>query len=419
LENLTHSLVGLLCAEVAVRIRERRRPLDSWSRSTIYAIAIVGNNLPDLDFTYSHISGARFGYLLQHRGYTHTVPAVFGFALLTLAVVLALARWRRHAPSTPDWRLFAGLALLSPALHVAMDFSNNYGVHPFWPVNDAWFYGDSVFILEPSFWLVLLAPLQFSYRSKLARGSLIAILALALGAIWYRPFIPQRNALVLTLLTACLLLVARRRTPFLRMLLASAGFLAVLGSFVLGSRLAKALVRERARSESGDARTLDIVATPMPANPLCWSVLWVQRDQRQYFVRIGRAAVAPTWLAVRDCPYDNAAQPTAPLRPLSDRPDSRLILGQEYRVSLAELRAVVDGHCQARALLRFARVPYLSEVQADGSRVIGDLRYDRSPGLDFSDVRLRRVSARDQDRERCPEYEPPWLPPRGDILSNP
>jgi inner membrane protein len=74
LDNLTHSLVGLLAAEAVIRVRERSRPLADWSRSAVYVISIVGNNLPDLDFSYSRISGKTFGYLLQHRGYTHTVP---------------------------------------------------------------------------------------------------------------------------------------------------------------------------------------------------------------------------------------------------------------------------------------------------------------------------------------------------------
>jgi inner membrane protein len=125
-ENLTHSLVGLLCAEVVVRVVERRRPLEAWSRAAVYAIAIIGNNLPDLDFTYSHIRGPRFGYLLQHRGYTHTVLAAFGFALATLGALFGLSKWRHQAPSPGDWRLFAALALFSPLLHIAMDFANNY-----------------------------------------------------------------------------------------------------------------------------------------------------------------------------------------------------------------------------------------------------------------------------------------------------
>jgi inner membrane protein len=416
-ENLTHSLVGLLCAEVAVRIRDRRRALAAWPRAAAYAIAIIGNNAPDIDFTYAGISGKRFGYLLQHRGYTHTLPAAFGFALLMLGVLWALGKWRKKSMPSEDWWLLASLALLSPLLHIAMDFANNYGVHPFWPLYDGWLYGDSFFILEPSFWLVLIAPLVFSYRSKAVRAALWLVLVAALGALWYRPLVPRGNALGWAVLTLALLALARRRTPFARMLIASAGFAFVATSFIVGSRLAKSFVREHAQSAFPAGHTLDVVATPMPANPFCWNVLLLQSEGADYTVRLGRAAIWPAWLSLASCPYDRASNPTAPLRALTAGSDAHLILNQEYRIPVAELRAVASEHCAARALLRFARVPYLGEQQADGSRVMGDLRYDRNPGLDFSDVRLTETEKADESR--CPDYLPAWLPPRGDLISNP
>ena len=42
--------------------------------------------------------------------------------------------------------------MLTSLLHIGMDFMNNYGVHPFWPVDSRWWYGDSVFIIEPLLW---------------------------------------------------------------------------------------------------------------------------------------------------------------------------------------------------------------------------------------------------------------------------
>jgi hypothetical protein len=41
--------------------------------------------------------------------------------------------------------------------------------------------------------------------------------------------------------------------------------------------------------------------------------------------------------------------------------------------------------------------------------VLGDLRYDRSPGLDFSDLPLDRAAP-------CPKRVPPWIPPRSDLF---
>jgi len=114
---------------------------------------------------------------------------------------------------------------------------------------------------------------------------------------------------------------------------------------------------------------------------------------------------------VSECPFDREATPTAPLTPLKAAVDPRLALFDEYRAPLAESRQLARERCEARAFYRFARVPYATALAPDGSRVIGDLRYDRHRSLDFSDIRLTpRVGD-------CPRHVPPWLPPRADILS--
>ncbi|MEI9941735.1 MAG: metal-dependent hydrolase [Pseudomonadota bacterium] len=411
MDNLTHALVGLLSAEGVVRVAERRRALHPWCRTAIYAFAIIGNNLPDLDFSYSSISGKTFGYLLQHRGYTHTLPAAFAFALSMLAVLWGLTKWRAKRLLAADWWLLGAVALASPLLHLIMDFANNYGVHPFWPLYSGWFYGDSFFIVEPSFWLVLIAPLLFSHRSRWLRAGLLLILGVALGALWYRPFVPRGHAVALSLITLGLLVVARKLSPYARSLLAGSSFLLLAALFVLGSRHAKSIVREQAALAFPSARSLDIVATPMPANPFCWSVLLVQLDGAAYVVRLGRAATWPAWLDVSSCPYDKSASPSAPLRALAGPVNTQLSLQSEYRVPSSELSTLLRSRCEARAFSRFARVPYVTEPAGNGARVLGDLRYDRNPGLDFSDLSL-------SEREgECPKYVPSWLPPRSDLLS--
>ena len=412
MDNITHALVGLLCAEAVVRVTERRRVLDPGCRTAIYAFAIIGNNLPDLDFTYSSISGKVFGYLLQHRGYSHTLPAAVGFALSMLALLWGLTKWRAKRFAANDWWLLAAVALLSPLLHLLMDFANNYGVHPFWPLYSGWFYGDSFFILEPSFWLVLIAPLSWSYRSSWLRGGLWSMLSIAVGALWYRPFVPRGQAVVLSLLTLLLLVVARKVSPYARLLLAGSSFLFVATSFVWASRSVKSIVVAQAALVHPNARSMDIVATPMPANPFCWSVLLVQEDGATYVVRLGRAATWPRWLSLGDCPYDEHARPSAPLRALAGEVNAQLAWQSEYRVPLPELGALLQGRCEGRAFARFARVPYATQPAADGSVVLGDLRYDRKPGLDFSDLSLGPQQA------ACPQYVPSWLPPRSDIWSD-
>ena len=100
---------------------------------------VVGGNLPDLDVLYTAWGGTTLDYLLHHRGHTHTVVGVLIQSLLLYAAVRLWWRYRKVEPSASDVRVFAGLALLAPLLHLALDLTNSYGVHPFWPVDDRWY----------------------------------------------------------------------------------------------------------------------------------------------------------------------------------------------------------------------------------------------------------------------------------------
>ncbi len=82
--------------------------------------------------------------------------------------------------------VFAYVAGLS---HILLDFTNNYGVRPFWPFSEKWYSWDIVFIVEPvllvALTLGLLAPSFFSLinqeigaKPKDLPGRLSAILAL-------------------------------------------------------------------------------------------------------------------------------------------------------------------------------------------------------------------------------------------------
>jgi hypothetical protein len=64
--------------------------------------------------------------------------------------------------------------------------------------------------------------------------------------------------------------------------------------------------------------------------------------------------------------------------------------------------------CQAAAFLRFARAPWVAT--RNGTRVIGDLRYDREAEAGFAEIEL------DLRVTQCPSHIPPWLPPRQDLI---
>src|SRR5690606_14989543 len=147
MDNVTHTLIGVLVGETAATIakpsseglsREQRRSL-------FVTMMAVGSNLPDLDFLYSTVTGSKLDYLLHHRGHTHTfVVSILIAAVLWLACEL-WARRRDQRIARSDRIALIAIALLAPVLHFFMDMANNYGVHPWWPFDNRWIYGDSVF----------------------------------------------------------------------------------------------------------------------------------------------------------------------------------------------------------------------------------------------------------------------------------
>ena len=135
---------------------------------------VVAANAPDVDLLYTGITEAPLGYLLHHRGHSHTLPglAVLG---LVLWLGLRLLPWVKTAVRGMErrWILLIGAALLG---HLLMDTANGYGTHLFYPFSARWIYGDAVFVLEPWLWVIFGATLALN-ASRLWRV-LVALLAL-------------------------------------------------------------------------------------------------------------------------------------------------------------------------------------------------------------------------------------------------
>jgi inner membrane protein len=413
-DNLTHVLAGMLIAEAAVALRSveengspsaRAASEVSIFRNVAYVVSVAGNNFPDLDFLWSGVTGRPFGYLLHHRGHSHTLVGAFAIALLLRGAATLYGRWRREAWSPADGRWIFGLCWVGPLAHIAMDTSNNYGTHPFWPLYRGWFYGDAVFIVEPAFWAAGIPPLAWAARSAITRITLLAFLALGLGAAFFVRFVPVPMAVGLLLLALLSGVAGRQREPRARALLGLLACLAVAATFFGASRVAAAAVR----AAVGDDHELsDVIVTPMPANPLCFAAVTVGHDGSNY---IAHRAVVATWPALfpgRRCP-DMEEMPTAPLSPsaLADTP--HVLWRGQYVAPLRRLLRLYHDNCQAAALLRFLRAPYWRD-DADQTLILGDLRYDRNPGLDFSDVHIELQPS------LCPRAVPSWTPPRQDLL---
>lgn len=416
MDNLTHTLAGMLLAEVTVQVRSRREARPSASfRTAAYVASVFANNAPDLDFVYARITDPPLGYLLHHRGHSHTAPIAVAISVMTVAVVLFVARRRGTGWSRADDRGIIALALLGPLVHIAMDFSNNYGVHPFWPVYDGWIYGDAVFIVEPFFWAVVIPVLAFAAKSRATRFLLVTVLALGLLLCWALALFPKAELrLVPTAMATLVTLVALgvtaaswKSTPRVRVGGGVVGCWTVAGVFFVASSAASNSVRGSPLLVGTVIH--DVVITPMPANPLCTTVLVVGTQGGDYVVRRATVATVPLLLPSDRCPTAADGNPTAPRSIIREPPTPAVMWKDEFRAPEGELVQLDRDNCQAAAFLRFARVPYWT-TPAEGHLILGDLRFDRNPGLDFSDVRIEARPV------TCPKAIPGWRPPRSDLL---
>ncbi|HVJ04071.1 MAG TPA: metal-dependent hydrolase [Candidatus Saccharimonadales bacterium] len=119
----------------------------------------------DLD-VLAYFKGSAYGFI-QHRGITHTFLGVPFIAAIAVALVWLLdALWRRrhwkHSTQpvpTRRWGLLYLFACIAALSHILLDFTNNYGVRPFYPFLRQWYSWDIVFIVEPLILAALLAAL--------------------------------------------------------------------------------------------------------------------------------------------------------------------------------------------------------------------------------------------------------------------
>ena len=137
---------------------EQRWRRTGLKRLTRYGTAtlLIGANLPDIDIIAAF--WGRDTSLLLRRGWTHGVLALVVLPLLLAGAVWLWHRWRRHKADSSDvpYRLGGVLALSFLAVwsHPLLDWLNTYGVRLLMPFDDSWFYGDTLFIVDPWLWLL-------------------------------------------------------------------------------------------------------------------------------------------------------------------------------------------------------------------------------------------------------------------------
>ena len=407
MDNVTHSLAGLLLAEATIELRSRLEGAEPTVRfRTVAAVSsMIAANLPDADLLYTGIGASHLSYMLQHRGYTHTVVlAVIGAVLVWVVVLLAI-RWReRRSPNTRDARWLLGLLLVSTLSHLVLDWTNSYGVHPFWPLDDRWHYGDAVFIIEPWLWVVSVPVLVAATRRRAAQMILSLLLLAGLILAWRVPFVAKGAAAALSIGTLVCVALVYALPPVGRVAAGVIGWIAVTLVMALGAAKARSNMLDALRQNDPHSQVLDVVVSPLPANPVCMSVIAVERSGTTYRASTARVSAAPTLVSAARCGSRDVSG--SGIGASSRRSAAAVEWDGEWTGQIPDLATLVQNNCTAFAAMRFIRVP-IWRFTGDSTVILGDLRFGAATGNGFTDVTLRLGEA------ECPPRVPPWVPPFG------
>src|SRR5262245_21123445 len=169
--NSTHTLIGLCVARTGL---DRLAPQAIWT-------AAVAANLPDIDIVTA-INGMD-SYITLHRGITH---GLIGIPLLSLALA-AFMYW-----VTGKFLGHFVVALVAMATHPLLDFTNTYGIRPFYPFSQQWYFGDLLFVIDPYLDLLLIAGLIVSAYVPRHR-QLVAAISLGLSGAYVLAHVELRN----------------------------------------------------------------------------------------------------------------------------------------------------------------------------------------------------------------------------------
>jgi len=164
-----------------------------------------------------------------------------------------------------------GIAFLGVWSHPLLDWLNTYGIRLLMPFNDTWFYGDTLFIIDPWFWLLAGAGVVLA-RSESWRGiGVWIVLGTALTALVFSAdMVPWAAKIVWMTGVAVIVLVRwtgrhRHSAQPIAFGLLIATVLYVAFMFA-GARLTTMHARSHLSADGVEVR--QVMANPMPARPL-------------------------------------------------------------------------------------------------------------------------------------------------------
>jgi inner membrane protein len=169
MDNVCHTLAGAACARAGFTRPSRLAATTS----------MIAANLPDLDVL---VFATEVPSVAFRRGWTHGVLAQLVLPAILAALMLAIGRrFSREPRDRKGLTLSIGpllvLSYVGVLSHVFLDYLNNYGVRLLMPFSGRWFYGDTLFIIDPWLWIAFGAATVLGSGGRSGRTRMALIVA--------------------------------------------------------------------------------------------------------------------------------------------------------------------------------------------------------------------------------------------------
>jgi inner membrane protein len=392
MDNFSHSLTG-------ISIAAGFQAPSPQARRLFMAAGVLSANLPDLDLICSALEPGRLSYMVEHRGLSHALVFTPTLALLLMAGFYGWTRWRKFQLKLSEWVQLFLICVLGLLSHIMMDFSNSYGIHLFAPFDNRWQYGDILFIIEPWLWVCCL-PLFFAVCWPRLKYLVIGFVGMLIGGAIYVKLMSPYIAATMLVCGFLIDFVSRRLSLQKKSALALGAFMIIAGIFGLcASNARRSLTANFDASRGFELK--DLVLSPRPGNPMCWTYFTIERNQSIYRVIAGTYQLAPDWID-QFCgewkPANGVSLSRVTQSSFLKNPAIREF--GEYQTNIETLMAGADTQCLLKEWLTFARVPYRV------GNIVTDLRFGIRSADNFT-----TLDVSPQSRDVCLSHPSPWVPP--------
>lgn len=177
----THIVMGVAIAGIATL--DPVIASDPVLFNTVFAGVLIGSNAPDADTVLKFKNNAT--YIRNHRGLTHSIPAVFFWGLLISSVLYAFA------PGISYLHLWAWVQA-SVMIHVLVDIFNAYGTQAYRPFSKRWVAYGFINTFDPNIFLLHIAGI-FAWLLGAHPGYTFSIIYFVIFLYYIKRYVDKRE----------------------------------------------------------------------------------------------------------------------------------------------------------------------------------------------------------------------------------